>query len=81
MNVEGLLAVVVIVLGAVLSMTITVPKLAKMRFIFEGGKAFAQSLVASKSASDDTPGVITPAEWAEAFQAGAAAAAEALRNP
>lgn len=80
MGVEGLLALVVIILGALISASIVIPKLARMRFIFEGGRAFAESLAASRAATDDTPGVITPQEWAEAFEAGAAAAGNALRN-
>lgn len=80
MDAGTLVMVIVIVGGALSAIFGIVPKLAKYKFIVDGGKAMAESLVASKSATDDTPGVITPAEWAEAFEIGAGAARKALKD-
>lgn len=80
MGFEGMISIIVIVLGAVIGVATTVPRLAKLKFVFAGGKAMAESLAASRSEADDTPGVITPAEWAEGFQAGAEAAKAELKD-
>jgi hypothetical protein len=78
MDVSTLLAIIVIVAASMSSIMILIPKLAKYKWAMEAGKAVAESLAASRSPTDDTPGVITPAEYAEAIEAGAKAAKNAL---
>ena len=78
MDLGLILSVVVILAGAISSVFILIPKIAKYKWIVKGGEAIALSLAASRSASDDTPGVLTAAEYAEAFEAGAEAVKKAL---
>lgn len=78
MDLSLILSVAVVVVGAISSVFVLVPKIAKYKWIVKGGEAMALSLSSSRSAEDDTPGIITAAEYAEAFEAGANAVKKTL---
>ena len=64
MNLYMLLSAVVVVGGAVMG----VIKWQKVKNGGQIGIAFVQSIAESYGPNDDTPGKITPAEWAKAFK-------------
>ena len=80
MDLTLLFSVIVVVAGAITTMATLLPRLAKIKAVGEGGKAFGASLAASSSPTDDTPGRITPSEWAEAIEAGAKAVKENVKD-
>ena len=70
------LSVVIVVIGAVVGII----KREKIKQTAEIAKVGMESIAASLSDTDDTPGKITPAEWAEAVEAMAGKAKEIIKD-
>lgn len=76
MNVYSVISVVIVIVGAV----ITIIRREKIKMVAEIGKAGMESIANSLSPGDDTPGKVTPAEWAEAAEAMSAKAKELMKD-
>lgn len=76
MNIYTVVTVVIVIVGAVIGLI----KREKIKATAEIAKAGMESIAASLSPSDDTPGKVTPAEWAEAAGAMADKAKDVLRD-
>ncbi len=76
MNVYAVLTVLIVIVGAVIG----VIKREKIKTAAVIAKAGMESIAASLSPSDDTPGRLTPAEYAEAAEAMAVAAKSVLKD-
>ena len=76
MNLYAVITVVVVVIGAVIGII----KNQKIKMTAEVVKAGMESIALSLSDTDDTPGKITPAEWAEAMEVMSAKAKTILKD-
>jgi len=76
MNVYAVITVLIVIVGAVVGII----KREKIKQAAVVAKAGMESIAASLSPSDDTPGRLTPAEYAEAAEAMAAAAKTVLKD-
>ena len=76
MNIYAVISVVVVVLGAIIGII----KSQKIKMTAQIIKAGMESIAASLSDTDDTPGKITPAEWAEAMEVMAAKAKTLMKD-
>ena len=76
MNVYTVVTVLIVIVGAVIGII----KREKIKQVAVIGKAGMESIAASLSPSDDTPGKVTPAEYAEAVEAMAIAAKSVLKD-
>ena len=76
MNAYSIITVAIVVIGAVIGII----KREKIKQTAEIAKAGMESVAASLSDTDDTPGKITPAEWAEAVEVMAAKAKTIMKD-
>lgn len=75
-GVYEVLTVAIMVVGAILGWI----KTSKVKQVGEVLKAGMESIKTSVGPNDDTPGRVTPAEWAEAFEKSASKAKELLKD-
>jgi hypothetical protein len=76
MNAYAVISVVIVIVGALIGII----KREKIKQTAEIAKAGMESIAGSLSDTDDTPGKITPAEWAEAVEVMAAKAKTIMRD-
>jgi hypothetical protein len=76
MNAYAVISVVIVIVGALIGII----KREKIKQTAEIAKAGMESIAASLSDTDDTPGKITPAEWAEAIEVMAAKAKTIMKD-
>ena len=80
MDVGAIITIVALGGGFLVTLARLIPKIAKIAVIGKFTTGLGESLAASYSATDDTPGRITPAEWAKAIGDGAHAMKEELKD-
>lgn len=80
MDVGAIITIVALGGGFLVTLARLVPKIAKIAVVGKFATGAGESLARSYGPGDDTPGKVTPAEWAEALGDGIHAMKDELKD-